>query len=80
MEEIRLPRRLVFSKDIHEFTGFSLRWIAQLEQKGLFPKRIQLGGRRIAGDAQAIAAWQDGKWPPPDDTQKTDQINISSYR
>lgn len=54
----RLPAKMVFSKDLHAYTGFSLRWIYALEQRGEFPKRIKLGPRRFGWDAAEVAEWQ----------------------
>lgn len=59
MTDIKLPAKLVFSKELHSLTGLSLRWIYTLEQRGEFPKRIRLGARRIGWDASEIAEWQN---------------------
>nr|DAH23432.1 MAG TPA: regulatory protein [Caudoviricetes sp.] len=59
MDIPKLPVKLVFSKDIHTYTGFSLRWIYTLEQRGQFPKRIRLGPRRFGWDAEEVAEWQN---------------------
>ena len=58
MDIPKLPVKLVFSKDIHTYTGFSLRWIYTLEQRGQFPKRIRLGPVASVGTPKK---WQNGK-------------------
>lgn len=59
MTDIKLPAKLIFSKEIRSYTGFSLRWIYTLEQRGEFPKRIRLGPKRFGWDASEIAEWQN---------------------
>ena len=41
------PFRIIKATDIETFTGLSRRQIFDLEKRGLFPKRIQLGARRV---------------------------------
>lgn len=65
-----LPSSLIFSKDISSFCGFGLRYIAKLEKQGRFPKRLQLGARRIAWSAEEIAQWQKGTWKPAQEPTK----------
>ena len=58
MTDLQLPAKLIFSREIRDFTGYSLRWIYTLEQRGEFPKRIRLGPKRFGWDAAEIAEWQ----------------------
>lgn len=63
-----LPRALIFSDRIRQFTGYTLRWLQELEKAKKFPPRIRLGPSRIAWDAEAVAQWQRGEWKPADAT------------
>lgn len=58
------PKALVFSWQIPELTGFTVRHIRRLEKNGTFPMHIRLGARRIAWDAKDIYLWQKGMWRP----------------
>ena len=44
--------------EFQNFTGLSRRQIFDLEKKGLFPKRIQLGARRVGWREDDIFLWQ----------------------
>ena len=57
-----LPAKLIFSKELPQLTGFTLRYIAKLEKADRFPKRLKLGARRIAWNAAEVAKWQRGEW------------------
>lgn len=52
------PFRIIKATDIENFTGLSRRQIFDLEKKGLFPKRIQLGARRVGWREDDIYLWQ----------------------
>lgn len=41
--------------------GYSRKWIAILEAKGMFPKRVQLGEGRIAWVEQEVKDWIETK-------------------
>lgn len=62
-----LPRALIFSDRIRQFTSYTLRWLHELEKAKKFPPRIHLGASRIAWDAEAVAQWQRGEWKPAED-------------
>lgn len=52
------PFRIIKATDIEHFTGLSRRQIFDLEKRGLFPKRIQLGARRVGWREDDIFLWQ----------------------
>lgn len=70
MEKLDLPKALIFSSTIGQVTGYTRRYILKLEQLGRFPKRIHLGARRVAWDAEEVAKWQRGEWRPHDAPQQ----------
>lgn len=70
MDNMDLPKSLIFSKTISSVTGFTVRYLSTLEANNRFPRRIRLGARRIAWDASEVAKWQRGEWRPQVEEKK----------
>ncbi len=49
--------RTITKKELRLIVPFSPQHIARLEKKGLFPKRIKIGVRRVAWRLSDIEAW-----------------------
>lgn len=64
MDNLDLPKALIFSSMICSVTGYTVRHILRLEAANRFPRRIHLGTRHIAWDAAEVAKWQRGEWRP----------------
>lgn len=52
---------IMSATDVEKATGLKRRWIAVLESRGEFPRRCQLGGRRVGWYADEILAWQNAR-------------------
>ena len=46
---------------VAEMIGLSRSTIWRMEQRGEFPKRVQLGGNSVAWRASDLARWMSGK-------------------
>jgi prophage regulatory protein len=52
-----MKKRLITWKVLKEFVPYSRTHIARLEESGEFPRRLQLGKRRVAWVAAEVEAW-----------------------
>lgn len=49
--------RIITKKELRLIVPFSPQYILKLEKKGLFPKRIQIGERRVGWWLHEVVAW-----------------------
>ena len=53
--------RLMTGKEVAAVVGFTLRHIANLEQAGSFPRRVQIGVRAVRWSAAEVARWVEAR-------------------
>jgi prophage regulatory protein len=53
--------RILTRKEICELTSLSMSQIRRLEKRGLFPRRVKIGARRVGHFEREVMAWLDEK-------------------
>lgn len=53
--------KLLRYEQVRERVGYSRQYLSQLEKKGLFPRRIQIGPKSVAWLESEINEWIDSK-------------------
>ena len=55
-------RGILYANEVCELIGYSLSTLRGEEQKGLFPKKIQISTRRVGYRKDLVIQVLEGKW------------------